>query len=739
VILAGVAGYLWRAQVAGHVPQQIESGYVNPVTCAGCHSEIFKSYRLTGMGRSLYRPSHGNMVEDFTTHNTIYNRASDRYYTMVQREGKWRQRRHQIDYDGRIVNVVEKQIDYVIGSGNHVRSYLSRTARGTLVELPVSWYAEKGGYWAMSPGYDRLDQDDFRRTIVARCLGCHDAYPPPGQGSNLTTSEPVFGENIAEGIDCQRCHGPGRAHVEAAGSGRASREYIRRAIVNPGKLDRDRQLEVCMQCHLETTHFSLPGDLVRYSHQPFSYQPGQPLGDFILFFDHAPGTGYDDKFEIVNAAYRLRRSACFRSSQMTCTTCHDAHSTMPPEEAVAHFTAVCRSCHESAHEAKMPAGSTSCIECHMPKRRTEDVVNAVMTDHYIQRKRPSRDFVAPIQETESAGENYHGEVSLYYPATLPMTPEIKLYIDLAQVYYGANLKSGLPQFEQDLKKYNPPGPEFYAALGNAYKKAGNYDPAIHWYEEALSRRKDFRPALEELGGALLEAGRTAEATPVLEKAAVLPLPKTGVVTNLGGAYFRQRNLDRARQVLEQVLSLNPDLPEAHNFLGMVSIEERDWSGAETHFREAISIQPDYAAAQYNLATVLAGTSRSSEAQYHFEKAIGAQPDYAEAHHHYGVLLAQMGSNRKALAELQESVRLDPSLAEAYSDLGTALAAQGQLDRAAEAYQHAIQIKPELYEAHLGLGQILAHQGHTSEARAHYKEAGKSPDPNVQDAARKALR
>jgi predicted CXXCH cytochrome family protein len=739
VVLA-VAGFvLWRAQVASHVPKQIESGYVNPVTCAGCHSEIFKSYRRTGMGRSLYRPSPENMVEDFTTHNTIYNRASDRYYTMIEREGKWYQRRHQIDFDGKTVNVVEKQIHYVIGSGNHVRSYISRTVQGTLVELPVSWYAEKGGYWAMSPGYDRADQDDFRRTIGARCLACHDAYPAPGQGSNLNTSEPLFGDPIPEGIDCQRCHGPGRTHIEAAGSGRASVESIRRAIVNPGKLDRVRQLEVCMQCHLETTHFSLPGDLVRYSHQPFSYQPRQPLGDFILFFDHAPGTGYDDKFEIVSAGYRLRRSACFRSSQMTCTTCHDAHSTVPPEGAVAHFTAVCRGCHESAHGSKMPAGATSCIECHMPKRRTEDVVHAVMTDHYIQRKRPSRDLLESIQESESARENYHGEVNLYYPPKLQMTPENKLYIDLAQVYYGANLKSGVPQLQKDLEKYRPAGPEFYVGLADAYVKAANFDQAIHWYEEALKLRADFRPALEQLGSALLSAGRVAQAIPILEKAVALPLPKTGVLTNLGGAYVTQRNLDRARQVLEQALMLNPDLPEAHNFLGMASLYSRDWSGAEKHFRDAVAIQPDYAAAQFNLATTLAGTSRYSEAQFHFEKAIAAKPDYAEAHHHLGVLLAQNGSLRKAAAELQESVRLDPSLAEAYSDLGSALTGQGQMDSAIAAYQHAIQIKPDLYEAHLGLGQILAHQGHTVEARAHYEEAGKSPDPTLREAARKALR
>ena len=47
----------------------------------------------------------------------------------------------------------------------------------------------------------------------------------------------------------------------------------------------------------------------------------------------------------------------------------------------------------------------------MPKRRTEDVVHAVMTDHYIQRRKPARDLLEPLQESDFEAEgNYRGEV-----------------------------------------------------------------------------------------------------------------------------------------------------------------------------------------------------------------------------------------------------------------------------------------------------------------------------------------
>ena len=51
----------------------------------------------------------------------------------------------------------------------------------------------------------------------------------------------------------------------------------------------------------------------------------------------------------------------------------------------------------------------------MPKRRTEDVVHAVMTHHRIQRRVPTRDLLAPLHEKTDEEQIYRGEVVLYYP------------------------------------------------------------------------------------------------------------------------------------------------------------------------------------------------------------------------------------------------------------------------------------------------------------------------------------
>ena len=129
------------------------------------------------MGRSFRRLTPAGMTEDFSRNNTYRHEASDQYFTMYQRGGHFYQRRHQIGRDGRETNVVEMEIDFVLGSGNHARTYLHQREDGQLVELPVAWYSEEGGTWAMNPGYDRADHMDFRRKLDRECFFCHNAYP----------------------------------------------------------------------------------------------------------------------------------------------------------------------------------------------------------------------------------------------------------------------------------------------------------------------------------------------------------------------------------------------------------------------------------------------------------------------------------------------------------------------------------------------------------------------------------
>ncbi len=234
-----LAGILTAALAAAGLPAVVRAQDGNTAVCAGCHKNVWETYRRTGMGRSFYRPSPELAVEDFTRKNTFYHQPSDSYFTMLQRDGKYFQRRYQLDSTGKQVNVMEKQVDYVMGSGNHSRAYLHRTAANTLVELPLGLVRREGRLLGDEP---RLRPSRSRRLPPPHHLRLHvlpqrlsrDSRPDMSSPSpNPYTPDRSPKASIARG-----------ATVPAAGTRSwrpppgAKPEDIRRAIVNPSRLER---------------------------------------------------------------------------------------------------------------------------------------------------------------------------------------------------------------------------------------------------------------------------------------------------------------------------------------------------------------------------------------------------------------------------------------------------------------------------------------------------------------------
>jgi predicted CXXCH cytochrome family protein len=761
-----------RLSPAPNIPpaKSASDDYVDPHVCAGCHQQIAQSYATTGMGRSFSVASPAAHLADFSG-TSVDNQPSGMHYAMVEHDGKLFERRSQTGFRGRESNIVEEQVDYVIGSGNHARTFLHRDAQGRLIELPVSWYSENSGYWAMSPGYDRRDQDDFRRAIPAECMFCHNAYPQPLKSFNAANLDPpAFPKSLPEGIDCQRCHGPGGAHVKAAISG-ASVDAIRAAIVNPARLSRDRQLEVCMQCHLETSSSHMPNEIRLFNRTVFSYRPGQPLSEYKWYFDPVSNQA-DDRFEIAHAAYRLRMSACFRNSQMTCLTCHDPHKPNSGQGTTERYVAVCESCHQAVkHTVALPQTST-CLDCHMPKRRTDDAVHVVMTDHYIQRVKPDRDLLAPLAETANRPGAKAGVV-LYYPTQLPQTGQSELYLELADVEDGSKGEAAIAKLQEDISKYAPAAPEFYYELAHAYSQAGNQSQAIRWYQEALRRKPVYPVAAKELAVSLLAENRAASAEEILRKAAAASPEDSHLLTDLGNVDLREKRVNEAEDVLLRSLQVDPVSPQAENLLGLIAVQRQQRQEAEKRFRSAIRDDPALAEAHYNLGNLLSSASDYDQAAYQFQKATAIDPQYAAAHHGLGLMLELSHSYDKAVDELQQAVHLDPKDAEAHGDLADLLAARGQLQDAEAQYRSALTInpvsaglhaslgsvlagegkqseamlelekavtlQPDLYEAHLELALLLAKTGRNAEARAECTKASGSPDGNLRQDALNLLR
>jgi predicted CXXCH cytochrome family protein len=729
--------------------RQSDSGYVDAATCSGCHAEIAAGYAETGMARSFAAATPAAMAH-LNGETTFTHNKTGRRYEIFQRDGAFFMRRHELTEDGSPVNVFEKRIDYVMGSGNHARTYLHQYANGKLTEMPVGWYAEKGGFLAMSPGFDSVSHRGFRRQIGFDCIGCHNGFSPGQVGAGDHRRDPVLPGKLAQGIDCQRCHGPGLAHVEAAGKG-ADAAQVRAAIFNPRHASRDRQMDVCLQCHLETTSRLLPPAVERFNRDAFSYRPGEPLADFVLHFDYPEGVR-EDRFEITHAAYRLRKSECFLNSEMTCTTCHNPHGVERGEAARERFTSVCKNCHADGALARVAdhAAAADCQSCHMPQRRTEDVVHVVMTDHHIQRRPPAGDLLAPREEI-GGDYVYRGPVEPYYPADLSSNPTDQLYLAVAQVTHRSNLEKGTAGLRSLIESYQPPEADFYFELAEAYRHQERFEDALPWYEQAVARDGEHLIALRNyasvlvaadqyakaelvarraqalapedpntlnvLGDVLTRLGRANEAIPLLTRAVAIEYDLPEALQNLALAYRETGDRTRAVEAVRQAIRATPEMAAAHSTLAGLLRDQGQTAEAEREFIRAIELDPANPIAHYNYASLLAVAGRLEDSERHAREAARLAPDMATAQRSLGRLLAIRGANSEAELAFRRTLALEPTDAETHFHLGKALASLQRLPEAVESLRRAVELQPRYDQARVSLATVLMSLGDATGARA----------------------
>jgi tetratricopeptide (TPR) repeat protein len=696
----------------------LSEAYAAPTSCAQCHATEAAGYAKTGMAHAFYRPNASDSVNSPAGSRQFYHAVSGTYYSMTEHEGKYYQRRWQQGFDGKPENVEELQIDYVMGSGNHVRTYLHRESDDSLIELPLAWYAELGGHWGMNPGYDN-PHPMTRRPIAYECMFCHNAYPViPATAHRDLSANPVYSGALPEGIDCQRCHGPGAAHVKAAQTPGNSIQQISAQILNPARLSKERQMQVCEQCHLETTSRSLPDRIRHYDQQPFGYRAGQPLDRFNSYFSSNPDKGRTNNFEIVNSPYRLRQSRCYLKSQgaLTCETCHNPHDLHKGTESASYYATICKTCHETGLSKQItlhqhPAAN-DCVSCHMPKRRTEDVVHAIMTDHLIQRNPPpSKELLADRQEIEeTAANSYHGEVKRYPLDGESSHPEDSLYTALAQVIGGSNLESGIPQLTEEIRAHQPQQANFSIELGDAMRHTGNLSGALEAYRQALALDPLSSRAQRRLGVTLGTVGQPDEALIILQKA-IEQEPRNALLW-YERALVESNSADRTKAIadLRKALQLKPDFADAQNTLGANLAQSGDTRGAETVFRAALATNPYSAETQANLGRLLAGEADWKQAAFHLQKSVQLDPAKATAHADYAVTLLQIGRSSEAEKEAQAAVKADPKSPNAHDLLGQILAQKGQMALAGVEFEAALKLAPGFGQAQRDLAEILVRCG-----------------------------
>jgi len=343
------------AALAMAAPSLARSGYVGDTACTACHQEKVDAFLRTAHHRTS-QPADGNSIAGkFNDGDNILKTSNPELFFKMEANDRGFFQTAVTGISPDTTSRTER-FDLVIGSGGKGQTYLYWKG-DQLFQLPVTYWTELG-QWVNSPGY-RDGVADFSRRVPPRCLDCHASYfeslaPPLNRYRNT---------GFTLGISCEKCHGPGSEHIARQTSKAPSSSA--HLIVNPAKLSRDRQIDLCALCHAGI------GEL---RSAPFSYVPGEALDKYLELPHLDPSANIDVHGSQVEL---LTKSRCYQSADsMTCSTCHNVHV---PQHDLTAFSERCLSCHKIESCGVYPKLgreiARNCIDCHMPNQQTNLIVS----------------------------------------------------------------------------------------------------------------------------------------------------------------------------------------------------------------------------------------------------------------------------------------------------------------------------------------------------------------------------
>ncbi len=595
-----------------------DAEYVGIDACAECHIDQAHTYRQAQMGRSFKEATLTLSAARFDNVKPVYDPTKDFYYFPFNRGDSLYLKEFRLAGSDTVYSRTEK-IDYIVGSGQHTNSHMM-DVNGYVYQIPLTWYAQEGR-WDLPPGFDDGHNWRFERAIEIECMTCHNAMPKYVDGSDNRY------DFVPHGIDCERCHGPGSIHVQEKKAGIVvnTNKEIDYSIVNPRKLPRDLQFDICQRCHLQGVAVPRLGSTFE------DFRPGMRLADVIDVY--LPR--YTDSlshFIMASHPDRLRMSKCGIPSTehpgqldpLPCTSCHNPHI---PVESLGrdHYNSACISCHNppesigcSETPEKRAALDDDCSTCHMPLVSSMDIPHVKITDHFIRVpdsargiKETKKTFVRLASLTNSRPTDH--EMGEGYLAYYEQFNNVEQFLDSAAVHL-------------DRAQREDPSTDMVRALIRLWYLQKDYTRIKEFVDagKVVGVREPW--TYYRIGEAFSSLQLFDEAKNYYGKAVDLAPDHLWFRTKLAASQVALGHPEVAIAIFNDVLEDNPVFEDAYNNRGYAWVLLGDFPKAEADFRKALSLDPDARQALANLASVCLNTGRADEALSLVDRLIKLDPE-----------------------------------------------------------------------------------------------------------------
>lgn len=608
--------------------------YVGINVCKTCHYDKYETYIHTGMGNSFGAATKSKSAGEYHSHHAVYDKYLDFYYLPYFLKDTMYIMEYRLEGKDTVHKRIEK-VDYIVGSGQHTNSHMYVT-NGYFHQMPLTFYTQQQR-WDLPPGFENGHNSRFSRTIELECMSCHNAYPKFVAGSRNKYA------SVLQGIDCERCHGPGSLHVRERSSGTRvdTANYIDYTIVNPKKLSYDLQVDVCQRCHLQGNAVLAEGKTF------FDFKPGEKLSDYMnIFLPRYEGN--NSQFIMASHADRLKQSKCFiestrmkirtehksylnssvkntNVSSLTCISCHDPHVSVK-ETQDEQFNRTCKSCHGAKDLSQLSLCSEkievrkikndNCWKCHMPNSGTIDIPHVTVHDHRIQ---------VPVKhEDKKEIAKFIGIAAINNP-----NPDAHIKAEAYLSYY--------EKFDRQERFLDSAA--FYFSGKGSYSDQHLFNNMIRLY----FLRSDYQALL-----------RYAEKRPAnFSKDAWTHY-------RIGEAWLSEGNTDKAYRSYKLAVDYAPYNLEFRNKLGNTEAAKGDLRSAQNTFEFIVKENPKNTPGLSNLAFIYMNENRIREADDLLTRALALDPDYEQALMNKAALLVYSQKNKEAKKILERIIKNNPA-------------------------------------------------------------------------------
>jgi predicted CXXCH cytochrome family protein len=352
-----------------------QAKYVGSEKCASCHKAIYGTWKdtLHNKSQQMLTPENDSVVVDWK--GTVKLKAGNIPEATVKLNES--NKIHQAT----LVDTKDpsKEVTYTVvrtyGGWGWKQRYQVKIGNNHFI-LPIQWNQATSRWvpynlqnWYNEDG--SLKQPAPEKSFEMSCAGCHNT------GLELKKAERGYESTYVElNTGCEKCHGPGSDHMKAP--------KAKGKIINPNKMNYERSLEVCGQCH--SRGVSMPNGTFEFPWNDKDNKPyklGEALSDYYKFkpglwgdpeahskshhqqwIDYQKSTHYQAKiqcFDCHNPHGGPGRSQLLKADHNNnlCLSCHRKDKKFADPEAIRMHTK-----HNYAPETK---GTSRCTSCHMVK------------------------------------------------------------------------------------------------------------------------------------------------------------------------------------------------------------------------------------------------------------------------------------------------------------------------------------------------------------------------------------